>query len=120
MNPTLCSRCKKNVAVIFVTKIENGNTVSDGFCLKCAREMGLKPVDDIISRMGLSEEDLEGLSNEMMDAFQGMEGLMGMGQQTDGDDDEDDIITDVLIDEYKDWYYNLKQRVESMKTAYGI
>ena len=37
-----------------------------------------------------------------------------------GDDDEDDIITDVLVNEYKDWYYNLKQRVESMKTAYGI
>ncbi len=91
MQPTICSRCKKNVAVIFVTKIENGNTVSDGFCLKCAREMGLKPVDDIISRMGLSEEDLEGLSNEMMDAFQGMEGLMGMNQQTDGDDDEEEL-----------------------------
>ena len=91
MQPTICSHCKKNVAVIFVTKIENGNTVSDGFCLKCAREMGLKPVDDIISRMGLSEEDLEGLSNEMMDAFQGMEGLMGMNQQTEGDDDEEEL-----------------------------
>ncbi len=91
MQPTICSRCKKNVAVIFVTKIENGNTVSDGFCLKCAKDMGLKPVDDIISRMGLSEEDLEGLSNEMMDAFQGMEGLMGMNQQTDGGDDEEEL-----------------------------
>ena len=37
-----------------------------------------------------------------------------------GDDDEDDMLTDVLVDEYKDWYFNLKQRVESMKTAYGI
>lgn len=37
-----------------------------------------------------------------------------------GDDDEDDMLTDVLVDEYKDWYFNLKQRVESMKTSYGI
>ncbi len=91
MQPTICSRCKKNVAVIFVTKIENGNTVSDGFCLKCAREMGLKPVDDMINRMGLSEEDLEGLSNEMMEAFQGMEGLMGMTQQNDSEDDNEEL-----------------------------
>ena len=87
MQPTLCSRCKKNVAVIFVTKLEAGKTTSEGYCIKCARELGLKPVDDIMKRMGLSEEDLEGLSNEMMDAFQGMEGLLG---ETSQDDEEDE------------------------------
>ena len=55
MQPTLCSRCKKNIAVIFITKIEGGKTVSDGLCLKCAKEAGIKPVDDIMKRMGISE-----------------------------------------------------------------
>ena len=48
MKPTLCSRCKKNIAVIFITKIENGKTINEGLCLKCARELGIKPVDDIM------------------------------------------------------------------------
>ena len=56
MQPTLCSRCKKNVAVIFVTKLEAGTTTSEGYCLKCARELGLKPVDDIMKKMGLTED----------------------------------------------------------------
>ena len=46
MQPTLCSRCHKNVAVIFVTKIENGESHNEGLCLKCAKEMGLKPVEE--------------------------------------------------------------------------
>jgi len=90
MQPTICTRCKKNVAVVFVTKIEEGNTVSEGFCLKCAKEMGLKPIDDMIKRMGLSEEELETLSTEMMDAFQGMEGLMTADHTQDEDDDEEE------------------------------
>ncbi|MBP3633540.1 MAG: ATP-dependent Clp protease ATP-binding subunit [Oscillospiraceae bacterium] len=89
MQPTLCSRCKKNVAVIFVTKLEAGTTTSEGYCLKCARELGLKPVDDIMKKMGLTEDELEGLSNEMMEAFEGMEGLMGADAQNAEDEDED-------------------------------
>lgn len=89
MQPTLCSKCKKNVAVVFITKLEAGKTTSEGYCLKCAKELGLKPVDDIMKRMGLTEEDLEGLSNEMFDAFQGMEGLMEVANQDDEDDSED-------------------------------
>ena len=88
MQPTLCSKCKKNVAVIFITKVENGKTLSEGLCLRCAKDMGLKPVEDMISRMGLSEEELEGLSNEMMDAFQGVEGLMATEQDRDADDED--------------------------------
>ena len=90
MQPTLCSRCKKNVAVIFVTKLEAGKTTSEGYCLKCAKELGLKPVDDIMKRMGLSDEDLEGLSNEMVNAFEGMENLMASGQNPDEVEDDDD------------------------------
>ena len=53
MKPTLCSKCKKNLAVVFITKIENGETINEGYCLKCAKELGIKPVDDMISRMGI-------------------------------------------------------------------
>ncbi len=67
MNPPLCSKCKKNVAVIFITKLENGTTTNEGYCLKCARELGIKQVDDIVSRMGITEEDLESMSDEMAD-----------------------------------------------------
>ena len=92
MHPTLCSRCKKNVAVIFVTKLEAGKTTSEGYCLKCARELNLKPVDDIMKRMGLSDEDLEGLNDEMMNALSGMEGLMSAAQNEDHEeDDEEDM-----------------------------
>ena len=80
MQPTLCSRCHKNVAVVFVTKIENGETKNEGLCLKCARELNIRPVTDMIEKMGLSDEDLEGLTSEMMSAFEGaesMEGLLG-------------------------------------------
>lgn len=66
MHPTLCSNCKKNVAVIFITKIENGQTVNEGLCLKCAKQLGIKPVDDIMKRMGVTDEDLDNLSEEMM------------------------------------------------------
>ena len=89
MQPTLCSRCKKNIAVIFITKIEGGKTVSDGLCLKCAKEAGIKPVDDIMKRMGISEEDLEGLNSDMNEAFQGMESLIA---EPPKDEDEEDEI----------------------------
>ncbi len=90
MQPTLCSRCQKNLAVIFVTKIENGETRNEGLCLKCAKELGLKPVDDMMQKMGISDEDLESLTNEMMSAFGGAEGMEGLMQSFDGEEDEDD------------------------------
>ena len=65
MQMQLCSRCHKNVAVVFITKIENGVSKSEGICLKCARQLGLKPVSDIMDKMGITDEDLDGMSNEM-------------------------------------------------------
>ena len=92
MQPTICSRCKKNVAVIFITKIENGVTRQEGLCLKCARELHIKPVDDIINKMGLNDEDLDNLSSEIMDTLNGVmggeEGLMAVENSAD-DTDED-------------------------------
>ena len=89
MQPTLCTRCHKNVAVVFITKIENGATKNEGLCLKCARELGIKPVDDMIQKMGLTDDDLDGLSSEMLSAFGGAEGTDGLVGQ-DGDDSEED------------------------------
>ena len=94
MHPTLCTRCKKNVAVVFITKIENGETKNEGLCLKCARELGIKPVDDMMKKMGISDEDLESISTEMMSAFGGAEEPEGMvpsdqdGDDGDGEEDE--------------------------------
>ncbi len=65
----MCSRCHKRLAVVFITKIENGETKNEGLCLKCAKELGLKPVDDILSKMGISEDDLEQMESEMENAL---------------------------------------------------
>ena len=90
MKPTLCTKCKKNMAVVFITKIENGQTINEGYCLKCAKELGLKPVDDMIRRMGLTDEDLDDLSGEMLGAMNGLENLMsGQHEPEDGEEDED-------------------------------
>ena len=87
MQPTLCSRCGKNPAVIFITKIENGQTKNEGLCLKCARELHIKPVDDMIDKMGLTDEDLDSFSGDMMNALNGVEELMSAEE---GGEDEDD------------------------------
>ena len=89
MQPTLCSRCKKNVAVIFITRMDpSGQQKNEGLCLKCARELHIKPVDDIINKMGISDEDLDSLTNEMMDALGSAEGLMDI-ENSDSDSDDD-------------------------------
>ena len=95
MNPTLCSRCKKNVAVVFITRLDapGQNGQNEGLCLKCARELNIRPVTDMIDKMGLSDEDLEGLTKEMMSAFDGaenMESLMGNLADAMNDPDHSD------------------------------
>ncbi len=92
MQAKMCSRCGKNVAVVFITKLEGGVQKNDGLCLKCARELHIKPVDDMIEKMGISDEDLDNLSGEMMNALNGVESLMDMSIDPDNDanDDSDD------------------------------
>ena len=92
MEPMICARCGKNVAVIFITKIENGQSKNEGLCFKCARELHIKPVDDIISKMGLSDEDLDSLTNDMSSLMNG-EGLAALQESAldgDGGDSDDD------------------------------
>ena len=75
MQPTLCSRCKKNVAVVYISRMENGQTVNEGLCLKCARDLGLPQVDDMMKRMGISDEELDTLNSEMLQALNGVENI---------------------------------------------
>ena len=90
MQPTLCSRCKKNIAVVFIAKMEGDQTTNEGLCLKCARDLGLPQVDDMIKRMGISDEDLENINNEMMQAMSGVENLMDLPDGSDDDSEEEE------------------------------
>ena len=89
MQPTLCSRCKKNVAVVFISRLnEKNEQVNEGLCLKCAAQLGLPQVDEMMKRMGITPEDLDNISNEMMQAFGGAEELPETGDDGDEDDEE--------------------------------
>ena len=90
MQPQLCSRCKKNIAVVFITRQENGQNVNEGLCLKCAKNLGLPQVDEMMRRMGITDEDLDNISNEMMGAFGGVENLEGLTDADDPDADNED------------------------------
>ena len=90
MQPTLCSKCKKNVAVVFISRQnEKGEMVNEGLCLKCAAQLGLPQVEEMMKRMGISPEDLENINNEMMQAFGGAEELSDMPAPQDKDDEDD-------------------------------
>ena len=84
MHMPLCSRCHKNVAVVFISKIEEGSTSNDVYCLKCAKELGLKPIDSLMRQMGITEDDLDQITDEMTN----MHSLMN----TENDDAEDEEI----------------------------
>ncbi|MDL2287844.1 ATP-dependent Clp protease ATP-binding subunit [Oscillospiraceae bacterium OttesenSCG-928-F05] len=84
MQPTLCSRCKKNIAMIFITKIENGQTVNEGICLKCANELGIKPVNDMMQRMGITENDIDNISTELMEVMQDTDAVPEEGEEDEG------------------------------------
>ena len=83
MQPKLCTKCKKNVAVIFITRIENGASLNEGYCLKCARSLCIPQIDQAVRQMGISEDDLDMLSDEMGNFF---------GQMDDADKHDDDEV----------------------------
>ena len=94
MQPTLCSRCKKNVAVVFISKLDGEKTINEGLCLKCAKELGLPQVDDMMKRMGISDEDLETLNSEMMQAMNGVENIEDLpGGEESGEEEEGKTAT---------------------------
>lgn len=65
MNMSLCSRCGKNPAVVFITKLEGDKTTNEGLCLQCAKSMGIAPLNQMMDHLGIKDEDLENLNNEM-------------------------------------------------------
>ena len=94
MQPKMCTKCKKNVAVVFITKIENGVTMNEGYCLKCARSLGIPQIDTAVKQMGFSEEDLDNLSDEMSSMFGQIE-----GQDEDDDEVESQTATFPLLNQ---------------------
>ncbi len=82
MQPKLCTKCKKNIAVVFITRMENGATLNEGFCLKCARSLGIPQIDQAVRQMGISEDELDMISNEMSSVF---------GQSDDEGRDDDEV-----------------------------
>ena len=86
MQPKMCTKCKKNVAVVFITKVENGVTLNEGYCLRCARSLGVPQINEAVKQMGISEEDLDMLSDEMSSMF-------GQRDTEDGEEDETDSQT---------------------------
>ena len=97
MQMPLCSRCKKNVAVVFITKMDPNNansTEQEGLCLKCARELGIKPLDEMMERMGITDETLDMLSNEI-GSMEDLAALMPVGQTGEEDEDDDPEVMPV-------------------------
>ncbi len=96
----LCERCKKRPAMIYMQVTEDGETKSKGYCLSCAREMGIKPVDDMLKQMGISENDLKAMEEQMesfMEANDGnadMFNIANMLKGFTGSNDEDDEYGD--------------------------
>ena len=64
----LCSKCKKRPAVVFMSNPLNPNAEPEGLCLMCAKELGIKPVDDMLKSMNISDEDIEMMSNQFLEA----------------------------------------------------
>lgn len=69
MNVKLCSRCKKNPAVIYISKIEGDKTTQEGLCIKCALEMNIGPIKDMLSKMGITEDDIDSLNEQFGNTF---------------------------------------------------
>ena len=82
MEMQMCARCKKRLAVVFITRMENNQTVNEGLCLRCARELGIKPVSDMLGKMGLDDDAIERMNSEMNDVVESL-------SDASGDDGED-------------------------------
>ena len=84
----LCTRCKKRPAVVFITRLENGNNINEGICLNCASELGIKPVDDMLRKMGIDEEAIQNMSAEIDSLME-----TGLVQSDDDSTDEGKVPT---------------------------
>ena len=78
MSMPQCARCKQNIAVVFITKMEGGQTVNEGLCLKCAKELGIKPVGDLLDKFGITDDTLDAMNEELLGSSELLEGLMNL------------------------------------------
>ncbi len=69
----MCSRCKVRPAVVFITKIEANEQRQEGLCLKCAKELNIKPITDVISKMGIGDEEIDQIAGEMADVMESLD-----------------------------------------------
>ena len=81
MQPTMCSRCHKRMAVIYMTRMENGKTINEGLCLQCAKELGIGPVNELMEKMGITDEELEDCRRGLLSGMNGVEDSLG-GMET--------------------------------------
>lgn len=96
----LCVRCKKRTAVVFVQRMENNQPKQEGYCLTCAREIGVKPVEDLMKQFGVNDQDLENMEERMTNFMEeaGESGLASMfpfspAENEDADDGDEDEFT---------------------------
>jgi len=78
-----CERCKKRQAVVYITRLENDKKINEGLCLQCAQQLGIKPVEDMLKKMGMTEEDIANMSGDMSELF-GAGDEMGIVPGEDG------------------------------------
>ena len=72
MKMQLCARCRKRPAMVFITRLENEKTINEGICLLCAKELGIKPVNDMLKSMGISDEEISGMSDSIEGMLEGV------------------------------------------------
>ena len=92
MQMPMCSRCGKNVAVIFITKMDPNNkdgATQEGLCLKCARQLGIKPLDQMMEQMGLNDDTIDMLSSEI-NSLEDLGALMPAGPDVEDEDMSDE------------------------------
>ena len=83
----MCTRCKKRPATVYIMKLENNVQKQEGLCLVCAKELGIKPVNDMMTKMGITEEELENMEK----MFAEMLPVAGEDGEDEGDEDSPTI-----------------------------
>ncbi|MCD8181575.1 MAG: AAA family ATPase [Firmicutes bacterium] len=110
----LCSRCKKNPAVFYITKMEGNKTSSEGLCLSCAKELGIAPLNQMIENFGVSDDELDNLNSQMSEFMESLEGMSDvdgdsgalMEQLSGGENDEGGAAT-APLEMFKDFFNNM-------------
>ena len=132
----LCSRCKKRMAVVFITRMEGDKSVNEGLCLKCAKELNIKPVTDLMDKMGITDEQLDAMDDQMnglLDSFGDsfdMGGAQSMpfmqmfnmpAQRGEEDEEEDgEYPQDELVDEQMEPYESGEEQESQMGGARNL